>query len=240
MKAYVEIHISLKLRNCKTLHDTLREFAQRNKGWMFPKEASEDYQTGHRQTACSIRDPDALQNCPLRSQAGFANCTDVPDLEPAAVAIANVNPKYPSTFRVTNIVPKMFSSLTFEQYNAIGLKFGECFRRFLRMSDHSGSVRIEGPEIGLKEVIKPAGCRRLFEAYLRTPDPLGHPTDIEALDRFICALSSYSRHKYTRYVDPDAVVRHLIEDRKWTSENAMWVGRRIRVGLDILAVNRRY
>jgi hypothetical protein len=239
MKAYVEVHIRLKPGGQTALHDALRKFARENKGWKFPQKQSTDYQTNHRQTACSLRDPDALQECPIRSQAGFVVCINVGNLEPAAVAIANVNPTRPSTFKITNIVPRRVSSLTLDQYNAIALQFGESFRRFLRSRDYSGTLKIEGPDIGLKELIKPKGCRRLFEAYLRTHDPLGHPSDIEVLDRFICALFRYGRRSYTRYIDPERLVRYLIEDRNWPSANAMLVGRRMRVGIDILAVNRR-
>jgi hypothetical protein len=56
VKAHVEIKIRLKPKNGESLHDILRAFAGKTKGWRFPQKESEDYQLMH------------------RGPAGFADC----------------------------------------------------------------------------------------------------------------------------------------------------------------------
>ena len=217
MKAHIEIRIRLDLALGKTLHDVLRHFARRNKGWKFPPKQSKSYQNHH------------------GSPAGFVVCDSVEGLERAAVALANLDPKHPNSFRVTNIVPRNCSGLTLDQYNAIGKAFAGSFQRFLRQSNDKGNVEIVGPDVGLPEIIRATKCRHFFEAWLQTPTPTVHPSDIFALDRFTCAIFRYGSR-----VDLDRLARHLIEDRKWNSDSAVWVVRRIQAGLNVLAVDRRF
>lgn len=167
--------------------------------------------------------------------AGFVISNSIQGLERGAVAVANVQPKHPRSFQVTNIVPQDSSNLTMAQYNAIGTAFAKDFRHFLQASRLKGDVQICGPQIGLPEIISAPKCRHFFENWLQTPTPTGHPSDVHALDRFICAL-----FRYKADVDLDRLARHLIEDRKWEAESAKWATQRIQTGLDVLRTNRRF
>src|SRR6266540_5248404 len=102
MKTHVEVRIRLNLNGGINLHDVLRCFAQKTEGWNWAPEQSKNYQSSH------------------GSPAGFVISDSVQGLQRGAVAVANVNPKHPNSFRVTNIIPQECSSLTLEQYNAIG------------------------------------------------------------------------------------------------------------------------
>ena len=217
MKAHVEIYIRLHFDGGKTLHDVLRQFAGKTNGWSFPVKPSEDYQDRHMRPA------------------GYADCVSVRGLKRAGVAIANIDTKHPNSFRVTNIVPQKCSSLTLEQYNAIGLAFARQFGSWLRKDRVRGTVKVVGPNKKLEDIIKGPKCRRLFEAWLYTPTLISHPADIQALHVFICALFRYGSAARSYEIG-----QFLIEDRGWKPNTANCVVAEIEKGLEILTVNRNF
>jgi hypothetical protein len=217
VNAHVEIRIRLKLKRGQTLHGVLRRFAQKTEGWKFPKKQSLNYQNGN------------------DGQAGFVVCDSIEGLEKAAVAIANLDPKHPNSFRVPNIVPRSCSSLTLEEYNAIGLTFARHFGIWLRKNGTSGSVVIVGPNKTLEDIIPGEKSRRLFEAWLHTPTPLSHPSDLYALDRFICHLFRHPGKVRTYEIES-----YLIHDRGWKADAARVVMVRIETGLELLRVDREF
>ena len=217
MKAHVEIHIRLKRIPDGGLHEILREFARQTNGWAFPEENSLDYQVHH------------------GSYAGFAVCLLGKGLEHAAVAIANLDKKHPNSFGVPNIVPRQCSSLTLDEYNAVGLAFARDFREWLRRNSVVGVVEVVGPNRTLEDVISGQKGRKFFEAWLHTPTPVSHPSDIYALDRFICHLF---RHRGTTRTWE--IESYLVDDRNWKPETARWVVARIETGLELLRVDRKF
>jgi hypothetical protein len=217
MKTHVEIRIVLKLPVGKTLHDVLRAFAKSTRGWKWPLKESKDYQSSN------------------DGQAGFVVSDSIKGLERAAVAVACLGPTRLNSFGVMNIVPTRSSSLSIDQYNAIGLTFAESFRRFLRTTKQGGKVEVEGPDIGLPQIVRAPKCRRIFEQYVRKSDPCSHPSDIHYLDLFICSL-----FRYRAYVRLDLIETYLIVDETWKPEDAAWVTRRIDTGLEVLKINRRF
>jgi len=222
MRTHVEIRIRLNLNNGKTLHDILRQFARKTKGWKWPSKSSKEYELA---IGCS---------------AGYVISDSIEGFDPACVAIANVKREHPKSFDVPNIIAVSGSNLTMEQYNAIGLAFAESFRRFLRQSDCDGIVEICGPEKHPSDIIKGSKCRRLFERYLHCPSwsPSSmriHPSDIEKLDAFICALFRYGAD-----VSADEIATYLIVDQKWKPADADWIRRRIQTGLEIFRVDRKF
>jgi hypothetical protein len=217
MKTHIEIYIRLDLDGGKTLHDVLREFAGKTKGWEFPLENSLDYQNGH------------------GYPAGFVVSDSVKGLKRGAVAIANLDHDHLNRFRVPNIVPRDSWKLTMDQYNAIGISFAKNFRRFLRMNKYGGVVMVSGPEKKLSDIIQGEKCRSLFEAWLYTPTLISHPADIQALHVFICAL-----FRYGSSVRSYEIGQFLIEDRGWKPNAANFVVAEIEKGLAILTVNRNF
>lgn len=222
MKAYVEIRIHLNPNDRETLHDALGHFTRDTNHWIFPKKESETYQehTG--------------------SEAGYVICDAVDGHESALVAIASQQPKLPNIFYVPNIVPRNCFLLTVEQYNAIGLAFASDFGNWLRACSLKGNVHCSNPEKTLTDIITAEKCRRFFERYLNCPswNPSSiriHPSDIEKLDVFICALIRYGAK-----VSLDEIEKYLIEDQKWKTTDAAWVRNRIEIGLDVLKVDRRF
>jgi hypothetical protein len=217
LKAHVEIRIRLNLKNGDTLHDVLRLFANQSNGWGFPEKQSTEYQTLH------------------RGPAGFADCISIKGLKRAGVAIANVDEKHPNSFRVTNIVPQECSSLTLEQYNTIGLAFAQAFRGWLKAKRFGGAVEIVGPNKTLADIIPGAKSRKVFEAWLHTPTPLSHPSDLQALNLFICHLFRHPGSVRTYEIES-----YLTQDRNWKPEAAREAVTRIETGLELLRVDRRF
>lgn len=155
-------------------------------------------------------------------------------IERAAVAIAQRSNRSVNRFYVPNIVPRDKSSLTLSEYNAVGKRFADDFGCFIT-KESIGALTIIGPEIGLEQIISAPKSRRLFEAWLNSPTPTSHPSDILALDRFICAA-----FRYRARVNLYDLELHLVRDRSWDPKSAAWTVRRIQAGLDILRVNRRF
>jgi hypothetical protein len=217
MKAHIEIRVRLNPNNGDTLHDVLSRFARKTKGWKYPVRQSKDYERRH------------------GSQAGFAVCDSVEGLERAAVALANLDPRHPSRFRVTNIIPRSCSSLTLDQYNAIGLAFARQFASWLRTTRFGGTVKTVGPSKALVDIIPGEKSRKLFEAWLHSPTPLSHPSDLYVLDCFICHLFRHPGAVRTYELES-----YLVQDRDWKPGTARFVVARIETGLELLRVDRKF
>jgi hypothetical protein len=217
MVVHVKIHIRLKPKKSDKLHTVLQSFSKQAKGWKWALKQSADYQKMH------------------RAPAGFVICHSIQGLVRAAVAIANVSENHPHSFEVTNILPQDSSSLTMSQYNDIGMAFAKAFKLFLKADRRNGVVSVVGPEIGLNEIITAPKCRRFFETWLQTPTPTSHPSDVYALDNFICAMFRHGAD-----VDLNRLGRYLVEDRKWKATSAAWAMERVQTGLDVLRANQRF
>jgi hypothetical protein len=222
MKAHVEIQIRLNLNKGETLHDVLLQFARDSKAWAFPQAESETYQKH------------------IGGEGGYLVCAPCKGIKPALVAVATAKAKRPKTFYVANIVPRGCSELTIAEYNAIGLAFTRDFRKWLKKSPFGGNVHCTNEDKTLADIIPGAKSRQFFERFLKcsvwdSSNLPAHPSDIEKLDVFICAL-----FRYGAGVRPDEIERYLIVDQKWKPADAAWVRTRIDSGLDVLKVDRRF
>jgi hypothetical protein len=217
VNAHVEIKIRLPRLPEGGLHEILQRFCRETEGWHFPQEQSDEYQRHNGRPA------------------GFAACVRCGELEPAAVAVASLDAKEPNTFRVPNIVPRASSSLTLQQYNEVGMTFAKRFGNWLKRSSLQGSIKVVGPNRTLTDIIPGEKTRRLFEAWLQTPTPISHPSDVHALDRFICHLFRHRGKTRTWEIEP-----YLVHDLHWRPEAARWVIARIETGLELLRVDRRF
>lgn len=222
MKAHVEIQIRLGLDEGETLHDVICQFARDSKSWSFMQAESETYQKH------------------IGGEGGYLVCEPGKGIKRALVAIAAAKTKRPNTFYVANIVPRDCFQLPTEEYNAIGLAFTRDFRKWLKKSSFDGNVHCTNANKTLADIIPGEKCREFFERYLKssiwdsTALPT-HPSDIEKLDVFICALFRYGAD-----VSSDEIEQYLIADQKWKPTDAAWVRRRIDIGLDVLRIDRKF
>ncbi len=217
MKSHIEIRFRFTDLRI-SLHEILRHFV-RNSGppWSFPEEKSLDYQTHH------------------QGEAGFVERVSDEPSEHAVIAIAQDDAGRPGTFKVTNILPQKCSSLTLDQYNAVGSEFVVALKQWLKEASIQARVFAVGPKIGLNEIIPGKQARELFEAWLKTPTPMGHPSDLYVLDRFIC-----HSFRHCRDVKAYQIEQYLVEDLNWSRQAATWVVARISAGLELLRVDRRF
>ena len=216
MKAHVEIKVRLGQLPEGGFHEILNFFTRETEGWRFPRDSSEEYQRHNGRPAgyvILIRDGS----------------------EKAAVAIANLDARHPNTFRVPNIVPRANSGLTIDEYNAIGIAFADAFRHWLKRRPFRGTVEVVGPNRTLADVIPGERTRKFFENWLHTPTPVSHPSDLYALDRFICHLFRHPGR--TRVWEIEG---YLIYDLSWKPETARWVVARIYAGLELLRADRKF
>jgi hypothetical protein len=89
--------------------------------------------------------------------------------------------------------------------------------------------------LSLEAAIPSKKCREYFRSYLAGYPLTFHPSDVDRLDQFVCAL-----HRYHATPDLDALVAFLIEHRQWPQPAAEIVRNRILIGSKILAVHRRF
>lgn len=216
MKAHVEIKVCLKQLPLGGLHEILDDFTRETEGWKFPRDSSEEYQRHNGRPA------------------GYAIFMR-DGSEKAAVALASLDAKQPNTFRVPNIVPHASSSLTIDEYNAIGIAFADAFRHWIKKRALRGTIEVVGPNRTLVDVIPGERTRKFFEAWLHTPTPVSHPSDLHALDRFICHLFRHPGKTRVWEIEP-----YLIHDLSWKPETARWVVARIYAGLELLRVDRKF
>ena len=222
MKAHVEIRIRLDLSGGKTLHDVLHQFARNSKVWVFARTESETYQNN------------------IGGEGGYIVCEPGKGVKRALVAIAAAQSKLPNSFYVANIVPQDCFQLSIAEYNAIGRAFARDFRKWLKKSPFGGRVHCTNEDKTLVDIIPGEKCRKFFEHFLKcdvwnSRTLPSHPSDIEKLDVFICALFRYGAE-----VRSDEIERFLVVDQKWSRTDATWVKARIDTGLDVLKMNRRF
>jgi hypothetical protein len=137
-------------------------------------------------------------------------------------------------FHSPNIFPVKSGQISMSQANGVALRFGE---QFAAANFRGSGLRLAiGEEtVGLERIIGGERCRKYFLNYLQGFPLSYHGSDIANLDRFTCAV-----HRSHAKVSPDDLARYLIEDREWKETDAKWVRDRVRAGLEILAVNRRF
>lgn len=178
MKAYIEIQIRLNLNKGGTLHDVLREFSRDSHVWSFPKVESETYQKH------------------IGEEGGYLVRASGKGIKHALIAIATAKAKRPNIFYVANIVPRDCFELTIDEYNAIGSALVRDLRRWFRKNSFDGTLQCTNADKTLTDIIPGPKCRKLFEDFLRcdvwnSRALPSHPSDIEKLDIFICALFRY-------------------------------------------------
>jgi hypothetical protein len=126
------------------------------------------------------------------------------------------------------------------EYNGVAVAFAKDFRKWLRKSSFAGSVQSTDGNKNLGDVIPGDKCRRFFERFLNSSQwdsavlP-SHPSDIEKLVVFICAV-----FRHGASVDVSEIERFLITDMNWKPADAAWVRVRITAGLDVLKVDRSF
>lgn len=156
-------------------------------------------------------------------------------LPAAAVALTLKGGKKRLHFDSPNIVPSKSSVLSLKEYNDLAIRFVADLKRAPDYRSSGLRVQVTSGEVGLEEIIPGKKCRKFFLQYLNGYPLTYHGSDIQNLDVFICAL-----YRFQAKVSPDDLSRYLTEDRGWAASDATWVCNRVRAGLELLTVDRRF
>jgi hypothetical protein len=222
MCSFAHVEFTSHSESTKSIEDAIREFVRASIEWRVGEAESTEY-------AANISRPALV----LKS-AIDADCAEI------AVAIAEAHDKR-GRMRVYNVVPRQ-GQLTVDQYNRVLHRFVVAFRRFSKQGHLgiSAHFKIRRSPTTLDEIIPGSVTRRFFERFLAPGSIWGtptttHPTDVERLDLFICAL-----HRFRSQVDFGGLRRWLIEEKRWPQKDADWTCDRIHTGTKILEVNNRF
>ena len=212
MKRHQEVRLTSTCLSARQILETAVRFAQESEGWK--------------------PHPNVIQAAGM----GIGKHCVIVSLRPPAAGVALVaEARHPKAVRVTNIFPRDKCELPFAEYNAIARQLHEALRAYCRKRKVALKVTITPEDRGLEVAISGAKCRRYFGDYLHGFPRTHHPSDVERLDVFICAV-----HRYKSRCDPDGVAQYLREARGWSESDARFVRDRIRAGLEILRVDRRF
>lgn len=222
MKVDREVHLKLNSLTNEEFIEILRQFTLKVDGWSFIDDQSKEYTL----------------------YIGFPSCViQLLDKE-------NANVFFCITFHSNKIyyishiqtLPEIKKSSEYKglshEYNSFLERFVKDFRNFVRNQNKakSMSISISKENIGLDDIISSSKVRKLFERYLSIFPNSFHPTDLERLDIFICAVSKYCR----KNINLDYIRGYLIEDLNWSDEDAQRCYNRIKTGLEILKVNKKF
>lgn len=190
-------------------------FALETVGWEFPEEQSDRYAIAAATPACKVV---------------------LTGSSPSVSSTVAVMKKKDGIFYVPDIIPIADDCLTVTQYNAIAVTFGVSLRRYFKKHQVPVSVSLPSSEFRIENIIRSKKARNYFDKYLQQYPYSFHPSDIERLDKFICALVRYSRG----IMDFDAFEQYLIEELGWQHKYAKRCRERVEIGWDILLINKDF
>jgi len=217
MKVHCTVIVHAASSDVSRFESALRRVCRQMPGWRFLARQSTDYTDGADRPSYLIG---------FRGERG---------LPAAVVALTLKGGKKRLHFDSPNIVPSKSSVLSLEEYNQLAARFVADLKRAPGYRSSGLRAQVTSGEFGLAEIIPGKECRQLFLRYLNGYPLTYHGSDIQNLDVFICAL-----YRFHAKVSPDDVSRYLTEDRGWTASDATWVRNRVRAGLELLAVDRRF
>jgi hypothetical protein len=185
----------------------LKRFAEYTEGWKFLREQSEEYTKNMASISCIL----VLEDSPLYPAFAITKKTD-------------------RVFYIANIAPREADDISMPASNALIKRFADDFRRFRQAERIAISIIVTKEDVGIEEIIPSSNVRQAFECYVEINPGCRHPSDVKRLDVFICLAARYCR----KPLDTFLIRRYLIEELKWTRENAEWCTDRIEAGLTIL------
>lgn len=218
MHYYRDLQITSRVLEESEIINFVESFAQSTSGWSFPKRKSHQYAS-----LCGV--PSC---CLIHESSTFPK---------AAIHLTlHTTKRKVSSIYMPNIIPLDGSSLTRSEYNGISLKFARELRLRARHDKISIQVILSRASLGLREVIGGKVTWKLFQRYMCLFPESNHPNDLARLDMFICAIFRYSKRPF----DLDAFEFLLCEELGWSREMALRCRARIEIGLDVLAVSRKF
>lgn len=214
MNVFVEIEIRSS-RGTQYLIDALRRFCIDSSDWTFDEDRSAAYSKDLSESVgCVI-----IVDDQVTTKLGMALCEEKAGF-----------------IKIANIVPKETGSITTDRYNSVARAFYENLKKWSRTASAGLRLRISNTDPSLNEIISAKIPLQSFQRFLRNYPLSHHPKDVERLDRFICAVSRYSRKK----IEWEYLGQYLEEKEHWPQEDTAWCLERIRTGLEVIAAYKRF
>mgnify|MGYP005832632515 CR=1 FL=1 len=214
MKCHRELVVSSKHLDAGGIAREVEQFGADADAWLFPAEKSAKYQELCGEPSCCI--------VSLRGEAPFA--------------AVHFTKKRDNALYMANIIPLRKSALSLAEYNEVVASSAKLIRASGRKKGTHLSVRLSKQDVALADVIPGRLCKRRFESFLLMHARSYHPLDIRRLDEFTCSLASLKRKPF----DLDAFEHLLVEELRWSGQDAKWCRARVEIGLDVLAANKSY
>lgn len=214
MECYRDVNVSSTTLSADALARYIESFAERASDWEFPTEKSLEYE----------------------KRCGEPSCCVIYTHDTLPRAAIHLTRKAPQALYVTNIVPLVLHKLTYDQYNSIALTFARSLRFRSKSDGLNIRVSMSRVSINLSNIVTGKIPAKLFKQYLGVYPLSYHPSDINRLDKFICAISRFSRKPFNL----DALQHLLVEELKWSLEDAKWCRGRVETGLEVLQVYKRF
>lgn len=156
---------------------------------------------------------------------------------------SNWNPRFPfyekkdGHIYMTNILSETGKNIPVPGYNSLAKSFQDDFMKWNINQRNGIRVSISKTDLELEDIITAKIPRKHFQSFMHGSHPFNyHPSEIEMLDRFICSVARYSRKSINwEYLD-----EYLIKKKAWTKQNVSWCLCRIKTGLDIIRIYKRY
>jgi len=214
MKRHREIVVASSTLGAQEIARQVESFADRSPEWDLPLEKSAEYEKMCGEPSC---------------------CFAFVGGEYPRSAV-HLTKKRGNALYAANIVPLDQSELSLSQYNAIASNAARLIRTYAKKTKTDIVVSLSKDEVALADVITGKITKKLFERYLLMHPLSHHPLDNGRLYAFICSVSRYNRKPF----DVEAFGHLLQEELGWSEADAEWCCTRVEVGLEILAVNRRF
>jgi hypothetical protein len=214
MKRHRSLTVSSSASDTSDLARFIEASAQRTSNWACVLEKSREYE----------------------KRCGAASCCVVaeePGLQRSAVHLSEHKP---GALRLTNIVPLVLYELDIDQYNAVASAFARMLRSRARTDNRELRVSLTKDTVCLDDVVTGKHPTKFFRQFLAAYPLSGHPSDVDRLDKFICSVSRFSKKPF----ELDAFQSLLVEELNWPKEKAHWCRSRVEIGLEVLAVYKRF
>jgi hypothetical protein len=214
MKRHRSLTVSSSASDTSDLARFIEASAQRAPDWEFPLDKSRKYEKLCGAPSCCV-------------------VTGEPGLQRSAVHLSEHRP---GSLRLTNIVPLVLHQLDIDQYNVVASAFARMLRSQARAEKRELRVTLTKDTIRLDDVVTGKYPTRFFRQFVGAYPLSGHPSDVDRLDKFICSVSRFSKKAF----ELDAFQSLLVEELNWPAEKAHWCRSRVEIGLEVLAVYKRF
>lgn len=214
MKCFREVTISSAILDESLLVHYIESFAAQSDNWHVPKAKSAEY----------------ARLC------GAPSCCLLSKRNTLPPAVLHLSTRKSGGLYVTNIVPLKAGQLSLSEYNSLIIAFAQELRAKSKADGIAIRITQSKETVTLRDLITGKISRKLFNQYVNAYPLSGHSADTKRLDKFICSIARYSR----RPVDLDAFQQLLAEELKWPKVEAEKCRKRVEIGLEVLAVYKKF